>query len=381
MCAPPRARRSATPGDGCEAHDGRRKPRAARDGHNATVDNARVHGPDGWQETPVDDLSPRLGGAHPPAAWVHVAGLDALVGAARRAGVPEQLVRRAVRTPGGHDLHRAQLRRLPDGVRYLVSPTLRWDPATRQVTTGMWAALVVGGITLTAEEGDAALVDEVVERLEGDDHLPDEAESQVFAAAVMSLVGRASDVEVGIGEAVADTEKVVFRRADRGVSAQQARDAAGQDPSDPADPAQRVYDLKREIAEARRALVPLLSAFPDLVAEQEESRAQDRTTRWLGRLDTALGKVDRHLDAHDDLLGDMLSVYLSQVSVRQNEDMRKISAWAAIIAVPTLIAGIYGMNFRHMPELHWLLGYPAALVLMAGVCLGLFRLFKRSGWL
>lgn len=340
-----------------------------------------MHGPDGWQETPVDDLLPGSAGTQPPAVWVHVARLDALAGAARRAGVPESLVRRAIRTPGERDPHRAQLRRLPDGGRYLVSPTLRWDPATRQVTTGMWAALVVGGITLTAEEGDAALVDEVVERLEGDEHLPDEAEGQVFAAAVMSLVGRASDVEMGIGEAVADTEKVVFRRVDRAESARQPDDAVQQDPSEPGDPAQRVYDLKREIAEARHALVPLLSAFPDLVAEQEEARAHDRTTRWLRRLDTALGKVDRHLDAHDDLLGDMLSVYLSQVSVRQNEDMRKISAWAAIIAVPTLIAGVYGMNFRHMPELHWLLGYPASLVLMAGACVVLFRLFKRSGWL
>jgi magnesium transporter len=69
------------------------------------------------------------------------------------------------------------------------------------------------------------------------------------------------------------------------------------------------------------------------------------------------------------------------VSVQQNEDMRKISAWAAVIAVPTLIAGIYGMNFDHMPELHWLVGYPGALLLMAGAATVLFRLFKRSGWL
>jgi len=67
--------------------------------------------------------------------------------------------------------------------------------------------------------------------------------------------------------------------------------------------------------------------------------------------------------------------------VRQNDDMRKISAWVAIAAVPTMIAGIYGMNFEHMPELTWTWGYPAALGLMALVCGGLFRAFKRSGWL
>ncbi len=74
-------------------------------------------------------------------------------------------------------------------------------------------------------------------------------------------------------------------------------------------------------------------------------------------------------------------MHLSRVSVRQNEDMRKISAWAAIIAVPTLIAGVYGMNFDHMPELHWLVGYPASIVLMGAAAGLLFRLFKRSGWL
>jgi magnesium transporter len=83
----------------------------------------------------------------------------------------------------------------------------------------------------------------------------------------------------------------------------------------------------------------------------------------------------------DRLLSDILSANLAQVSVQQNNDMRKISAWAALAAVPTMIAGIYGMNFEHMPELHQSWGYPAVLVLMASVCLVLHRVFKRSGWL
>ena len=77
----------------------------------------------------------------------------------------------------------------------------------------------------------------------------------------------------------------------------------------------------------------------------------------------------------------MLNANLAQVAVQQNEDMRRISAWVAIAAVPTAIAGIYGMNFDHMPELGWRLGYPGVLLLMAGICIGLFRAFKRSGWL
>jgi len=77
----------------------------------------------------------------------------------------------------------------------------------------------------------------------------------------------------------------------------------------------------------------------------------------------------------------VLTANLTQVSVQQNEDVRKISAVVAIIAVPTMIAGIYGMNFEHMPELRWLYGYPLVLVVMAGVCLLLYRYFKREGWL
>jgi Mg2+ and Co2+ transporter CorA len=72
---------------------------------------------------------------------------------------------------------------------------------------------------------------------------------------------------------------------------------------------------------------------------------------------------------------------LAEFAVEQNRDMRRLAAWAAIIAVPTMIAGVYGMNFRIMPELDWWYGYPLALALMATACGGLFAAFKRSGWL
>jgi magnesium transporter len=96
---------------------------------------------------------------------------------------------------------------------------------------------------------------------------------------------------------------------------------------------------------------------------------------------------DHLLRAHDqlesfrDLLTSVLQANLTQVGVRQNEDMRKISAWVAIAVVPTAIAGIYGMNFEHMPELDWSFGYPAALLLMLAICSTLFWRFKRAGWL
>ena len=92
-------------------------------------------------------------------------------------------------------------------------------------------------------------------------------------------------------------------------------------------------------------------------------------------------RINESVDVLRELLTSALEANLSLIAVAQNESMKKLAAWAAIIAVPTMIAGIYGMNFRHMPELDWWFGYPFAIMLMVGVCGGLFAHFKRSGWL
>jgi magnesium transporter len=83
----------------------------------------------------------------------------------------------------------------------------------------------------------------------------------------------------------------------------------------------------------------------------------------------------------DELLSSILQASLARTSLYDNEDMRRISAWAGIIAVPTAIAGIYGMNFEHMPELSWRYGYPAVLLVMLGICWALYRGFKNNNWL
>jgi magnesium transporter len=92
-------------------------------------------------------------------------------------------------------------------------------------------------------------------------------------------------------------------------------------------------------------------------------------------------RVVQTADQYRELLTSILEANLTQVSVRQNEQMRAISAWAAILAVPTLIAGIYGMNFRDMPELHWHYGYPLAVAAMFAIALFLYGYFKRIDWL
>ena len=94
-----------------------------------------------------------------------------------------------------------------------------------------------------------------------------------------------------------------------------------------------------------------------------------------------LVRVHEQVEAYRELLTSVLEANLTQVSVRQNDDMRKISAWVAIAAVPTMLAGIYGMNFEHMPELRYSFGYPAVLAVMVLACFALYRNFKRVGWL
>jgi magnesium transporter len=94
-----------------------------------------------------------------------------------------------------------------------------------------------------------------------------------------------------------------------------------------------------------------------------------------------LDQVVERINHFDELLTSILQATLTQVTIAQNEDMRRISAWVAIAAVPTAVAGIYGMNFDHMPELRQPWGYPAVLAFITAVCFLLYRAFKRNDWL
>jgi len=140
---------------------------------------------------------------------------------------------------------------------------------------------------------------------------------------------------------------------------------------------QRIYQLKRELLEFKRAVVPLGRPLEQMLAAEKLAPVHD----YLRDVDDHLRRVTQQVEGDDELLDSILDANLTRVSVQQNEDMRKISAYAALFAVPTAVAGIYGMNFDHMPELHWQFGYPMALTLMVVVVFALYRAFKRSGWL
>jgi magnesium transporter len=142
----------------------------------------------------------------------------------------------------------------------------------------------------------------------------------------------------------------------------------------------RIYVLKRELAEVRRAVLPLREPVARL-ARGDVRAVPEKATPFFRDVSDHLARAAETVDSLDGLLSTAFDAHLAQISVQQNDDMRKISAGAALVVVPTLIAGVYGMNFRHMPELEWTYGYPFALVLMAVVAVGLWALFKKSGWL
>jgi magnesium transporter len=142
----------------------------------------------------------------------------------------------------------------------------------------------------------------------------------------------------------------------------------------------RIYTLKRELAEFRRAVGPLREPLARFADRQVAGMPREAAAFFRDVADHAL-RVYEQVESLDSLLTSAHDAYQARISVQQNDDMRKISAWVAIAAVPTALAGIYGMNFTHMPELGWTYGYPAVLTVMALVCVGLYRLFRRSGWL
>ncbi|WP_436671407.1 magnesium and cobalt transport protein CorA [Micromonospora sp. URMC 107] len=143
---------------------------------------------------------------------------------------------------------------------------------------------------------------------------------------------------------------------------------------------QHIYQLKREVVEFKRAVQPLQVPLRSLLDQRPDNPPRE-LHRWFVDVDARLTRAVDRVAAYDDLLNSILQSRLAQLAVDQNNDMRKIAAWAAIAATQTGIAGVYGMNFANMPELGWRYGYPAALGLMALTALSLYRLFRRSGWL
>ncbi|MFB9463724.1 magnesium and cobalt transport protein CorA [Streptomyces cinereospinus] len=142
----------------------------------------------------------------------------------------------------------------------------------------------------------------------------------------------------------------------------------------------QIYQLKREVMEFRRAVQPLMRPL-QLLSERPMRLIDPDIQKYFRDVADHLARVQEQVTGFDELLNSILQANLAQASVAQNEDMRKITSWAAIIAVPTMVCGVYGMNFDYMPELRWKFGYPVVLGITAVICLGIHRTLKRNGWL
>ena len=142
----------------------------------------------------------------------------------------------------------------------------------------------------------------------------------------------------------------------------------------------RIYQLTREVREFKRAVSPLLRPM-QLLSERPMRLIDPDIQKYFRDVADHVARVQEQVVGFDELLNSILQANLAQASVAQNEDMRKITSWAAIIAVPTMVCGVYGMNFDHMPETHWRYGYPLVLGVTVAICLGIHRTLKRNGWL
>ena len=141
-----------------------------------------------------------------------------------------------------------------------------------------------------------------------------------------------------------------------------------------------IYQIKREVVELRRSVNPLSIPFARLQTEHKDLISKE-VRRYLRDVGDHHTHAADQIASYDENLSSLVQAALARVEMQQNTDMRKISAWAGLLAVPTMIAGIYGMNFEYMPGLKWHWGYPATLVMLVVVCLLLYRNFRRRDWL
>ena len=253
-------------------------------------------------------------------------------------------------------------------VVFVVLKPVRYIDHDEIVEVAEIAMFIGPNFVVTVRHGESDVLHQVRQEFDGGSAWAAYGPSAVLYRAA-DLVVDGYEVSVGrISEDVDDIELQVFGDGELGH-------------------AERIYKLKREITEFRRAVLPLADPVQRL-AEAKVPGIDDAATPYFRDVHDHLLRAVDAIESHDRLLTDILQADLarlgvrqSEISVRQNEDMRKISAWAAIALLPTAVAGIYGMNFRHMPELEYRYGYFVVLGFIALACAFLHRSFRRNGWL
>jgi magnesium transporter len=248
-----------------------------------------------------------------------------------------------------------------DGTLFIVLKTAKYHDESETVEFGEINLFVGDGFVISVRHGDPSPLDDVRHRLE---HRPDLLRcgpGSVMHAIIDKVVDDYEPVLRGIEDDVEEVEEEVFS-------------------PERTSPTERIYKLKREVLSMHRATAPLIEPLTKL-ARGDVPHVHEEITEYFRDVYDHVARANDNVDGMREMLNGILDANTAQVSVRQNEDMRKITAWVAILAVPTSVAAIYGMNFEHMPELKWTYGYPVVLVVIATTCVVLYRWFKRAGWL
>ena len=242
----------------------------------------------------------------------------------------------------------------------VVVKTANYVDSEEVIEIGELLLFVHPGFIVAVRHGEGELT-AVRRRIEQRPDLLQHGVGMVLYAILDHVVDGYEDAAQGIDNDIQQVEREVFS-------------------GDGTNPVERIYKLEREVLDFHTAVVPL-DGVVDEIARGHFDVVPDELGDYFRDVHDHLRRAIGRIAGFRELLGSALHANLTQVSVRQNEDMRKISAWVAILAVPTMIAGIYGMNFDTMPELRWRFGYPAVLILIAVICTLLYRRFRRAGWL
>ncbi len=262
---------------------------------------------------------------------------------------------------------RPKLERYGDTLFVVLRPARYLDDA-EEVDFGELHVFVGRDFVITVRHSETPDLAVVRRRMESDPGLLARGPEAVLYAILDAVVDGYAPVVAGLQNDIDEIETEVFR-GEASVS-------------------RRIYELSREVVEFQRAARPLLRSLDALVAGFEKHGIDEELRSYLRDVTDHATTVAERVDSFRQMLQDILTVNATLVTQAQNEEMKaqneevkKISAWAAILFAPTLIGTIYGMNFRRMPELRWYYGYPFALALMAAVCGALYLAFKRRRWL
>ena len=247
-----------------------------------------------------------------------------------------------------------------ENVQFMVLKTLWYIDETDAVETGEIALFIGRDFVVTVRHGEGNALHDARRRIDERLRTTAEGPSSVVYVVADSVVDGYEAIATELTVDVDEIEAAVF-------SEERTNDS------------QRIYTLKREILECRRAVMPLREPIRRLAGGRVEG-IDPASSEGFRDVADHVDRVAEIIDSLDDLLSTAFDAHLAMIAVQQNDDMRRLSAAVAIVAGPTLIGAVYGMNFVNMPELEWAYGYPYALGLMAMTSLVLLFFFKRSGW-